>query len=132
MSAGLGAATGVLGSGLPWNRIRVVGVFGVVVGGALLAVIVPGYDGWGEVAAGALGALAVYLGAAVIVAGAFRRGGTRLGLAIIMSGMALVAAGIAFIPIAGYLEAVVIPVIALRLRSLQPERYAGLRTLAKD
>ena len=81
---------------------------------------------------GAAGAAGASLGAAVIVSGALRRGGTRGGIAVIVLGVALVAAGIAFVPVAGYLEAVVLPVLALRLRRTQPERYAGLRTLAKD
>ena len=34
-------------------------------------------------------------------------------------------------PVAGYLEAVALPVLAVRLRRTQAERYAGLRTLAK-
>ena len=44
---------------------------------------------------------------------------------------ALVAAGLAFVPVAGYLEALALPAFAARLRRRQPERYAGLRTLAK-
>ncbi|MDX6442626.1 MAG: hypothetical protein QOE43_2355, partial [Gaiellaceae bacterium] len=32
----------------------------------------------------------------------------------------------------GYLEALALPVLAARLRRRAPERYAGLRTLAKD
>ena len=39
---------------------------------------------------------------------------------------------LAFVPFAGYLIAVAVPVLALRLRRTQSERYAGLRTLAKD
>jgi hypothetical protein len=49
-----------------------------------------------------------------------------------VSGAALVAAGIAFIPVAGYLVAIALPLLALRLRRAAPERYAGLRTLARD
>ena len=37
-----------------------------------------------------------------------------------------------FVPVAGYVEAVVLPFLAVRLRRTQAERYAGLRTLAKD
>jgi len=43
-----------------------------------------------------------------------------------------VTAGLAFVPVVGYLEALVLPGFAARSRRRQPERYAGLRTLAKD
>jgi hypothetical protein len=33
--------------------------------------------------------------------------------------------------VVGYLEALALPALALRLRRRAPERYAGLRTLAK-
>ena len=137
VSAGIGAAVGIAGSGL--QKGISAGVLArsapvTLVGGALLGALISGpHRGhWSDIAAGAVGGLGAYLGAAIIVAGAFRRGGTRLGLAIIMFGMALIAAGIAFIPAAGFVEAIALPTLALRLRRLQPERYAGLRTLAKD
>ncbi|HZD87877.1 MAG TPA: hypothetical protein VE088_07720, partial [Gaiellaceae bacterium] len=66
------------------------------------------------------------------VAGALRRGGTRGGVAVIVTGAALLAAGLAFVPVAGYLEALALPALAARLRRTRPERYAGLRTLARD
>jgi hypothetical protein len=50
---------------------------------------------------------------------------------VLVAGAALVVAALAFIPIVGYLEAVVVPVLAARLRGRAAERYAGLRTLAK-
>lgn len=84
-----------------------------------------------DAAAGAVGGFLAALGAAVIVRGALRRGGTRGGTAVLVAGAALIAAGVAFIPVAGYLEALVLPAFAARLRRRQPERYAGLRTLAK-
>ena len=71
------------------------------------------------------------LGAAVIVRGALRRGGTAGGTAVLVAIAALVAAGLAFVPVVGYLEALALPAIAGRLRRRAPERYAGLRTLAK-
>ena len=67
----------------------------------------------------------------MIVRGALRRGGTRGGTALLVAGAALVAAGLAWVPAVGFLEALVLPVFAARLRRRQPERYAGLRTLAK-
>ena len=41
-------------------------------------------------------------------------------------------AGLALIPGAGYLEAVALPALAARLRRSQADRYAGLRSLARD
>ena len=70
--------------------------------------------------------------AAQVVAGALRRGGTRGGTGALVGGGALLLAGAAFIPVVGYLEAVALPALAARLRRTQPERYAGLRTLARD
>ena len=61
-------------------------------------------------------------GVAVRAAGSRRSSGSRR----------VGAAGLAFVPVAGYLEAVALPVLALRLRRRTPERYAGLRTLARD
>ena len=59
-------------------------------------------------------------------------GGTRGGLALIVATVAAGLAGLAFVPVVGYLEAVALPFLAVRLRRTQAERYAGLRTLAKD
>ena len=47
--------------------------------------------------------------AVVVVSGALRRGGTRGGLALIVTGVALVLALLAFIPVVGYLVAVALP-----------------------
>jgi hypothetical protein len=88
--------------------------------------------GWGDVVAGVLGGLAGALGAAQVVRGALRRGGTRGGTATLVAGAALLVAALALVPVLGYLEAVALPVLAARLRRRAPERYAGLRTLAKD
>jgi hypothetical protein len=65
------------------------------------------------------------------VRGALRRGGTAGGTAALVAVAALVAAGLAWIPVVGYLEALALPAFAARLRRREPERYAGLRTLAK-
>jgi hypothetical protein len=136
VSLGLGAAAGVLlagAFGAGRSALAAVGLTALVAGGAL------GYGvdawqsgGWGDVAAGAAGGLAVGLAAAQVVRGALRRGGTRGGTATLVAGAALVAAAIAWIPAAGYLEALVLPALAARIRRRGPERYAGLRTLARD
>jgi hypothetical protein len=48
-----------------------------------------------------------------------------------LSLVALAGAALAFVPVVGYLEAIVVPALGLRLRRRAPERHAGLRTLAK-
>jgi hypothetical protein len=129
VSAGIGAAAGLLAAGI---AARVALVLGTLIGLGLGFAIDAWQPGsWGDVVAGAVGGLLAAFGAAVIVRGALRRGGTRGGTATLVAGAALVAAGIAFIPVAGYLEALLLPAFAARLRRRQPERYAGLRTLAK-
>jgi hypothetical protein len=129
VSAGLGAAIGVLLAGF---AARAAAVAGVLVGAGVGYAVDAWQPGsWGDVVAAALGGLLAGLGAAVIVRGALRRGGTRGGTAILVAGAALVAAGLAFVPAVGYLEAVALSAFAARLRRRQPERYAGLRTLAK-
>lgn len=134
VSAGLGTAWGIAGRPpreLPSAVHLAIGTLAAAGGGALAGWFV--HRGhWADPVVGAAGAAGASLGAAVIVSGALRRGGTRGGIAVIVIGFALVAAGIAFIPAAGYLEALALPALAARLRRTQPERYAGLRTLARD
>ena len=129
VSAGLGAAIGVLVAGFAARAAAIVAV--LVGAGVGYAVDVWQPGSWGDIVAAALGGLLAGLGAAVIVRGALRRGGTRGGTATLVAGAALVAAGLAFVPAVGFLEAIALPAFAARLRRRQPERYAGLRTLAK-
>lgn len=134
VAAGLGTAVGVL----------LVGAFGaaralLVAAVALAAGAGLGYGvdawqagSWGDVVAGGAGGLLGGLGAAPVVGGALRRGGTRGGTAALVAAGAVLVAALGLIPVAGYLEALALPALALRLRRTRPERYAGLRTLAKD
>jgi hypothetical protein len=137
VSAGLGAAAGILIAAAAGAAVRVVLVFAGVV--AVLAGLAVGYGidhyapgGWEDVVLGALGALAGILCAVHIVGGALRRGGTRGGTGVLVAGSAFVVAALAWIPGVGYLLVVALPLLALRLRRSRPERYAGLRTLARD
>jgi hypothetical protein len=131
LALGLGTAIGVLFAGLlsttvlgRWAAVALAGAVGGVVGGVI--------DDWTEVVAGAGGGVVGAAAAVIVVAGALRRGGTRGGLALIVAAVAAGLAGLAFVPAAGYLEAVALPVLAVRLRRTQAERYAGLRSLARD
>ena len=51
---------------------------------------------------------------------------------LLVLGGAVVVAGLAFVPIVGYVELVAVPAIGMRLRHRAGKRYAGLRTLARD
>ncbi len=124
--AGLGAAVGVFFAGVLPRRVIAVGA--AVVGGAIGVAVF----GWDEAVSGLIGGATGGLGAVPVVRGALRRGGTRGGLAALVSLSALGTAGLAFVPVVGYVIAVALPALALRLRSSEPERYAGLRTLARD
>ena len=131
IALGVGAAFGALFAGLlsasPLGRIAAIVLAGAA--GALAGLAI---DDAEELVAGALAGLAGGAAAVVVVAGALRRGGTRGGLALIVTGIALVLALLAFIPVVGYLVAVALPAVAVRLRRTQADRYAGLRSLAKD
>src|SRR5918994_1410069 len=129
LALGLGIALGTLFAGLlsgtPLGR-----VFAAVLAagaGALVGILV---DDWTELVAGTSGGILGAAAVAIVVVGALRRGGTRGGLALIVAAVALGLAALAFVPVAGYLEAVLLPFLAVPLRRTRGERYAGLRTLA--
>ena len=125
--AGLGAAFGVLAAALV-PRFVIAAVAGAVAG----AVVGYFVFGWPEAIAGGVGGVLGGVGATPVVAGALRRGGTRGGTALLVGLAALVVAALAFVPVLGYLEAAALPVLGRRLRRREPERHAGLRTLARD
>jgi hypothetical protein len=137
VSLGLGTAVGVLlagAVGLAVRTVLLISAAAAVLAGAAIGFGIDEWQpgGWGDVAAGAIGALVGLICAATVVAGALRRGGTRGGTGTLVGGGALVLAGAAFIPVVGYLEAFALPTLAARLRRSRPETYAGLRTLARD
>lgn len=131
LALGLGVAVGTLFAGFlsatPAARIAA----GLLAGGAG-ALVGLAIEDWSEVIAGIAGGVLGATAATIIVGGALRRGGTRGGLALIVAAVAAGLAGLAVIPFAGYLEAVALPVLAARLRRTQADRYAGLRSLARD
>jgi hypothetical protein len=125
--AGVGAAFG-LGAAVIVPRWLVAAVPAAGLG-AVVGLLV---SHWPEAVGGCVGGVAGALGAAPVVAGAIRRGGTRGGLALFVGLGAVAVAALAFVPGVGYLEAVALPALGFRLRSRLPERFAGLRTLARD
>jgi hypothetical protein len=136
VSAGLGAGIGILLAGVvgAMRAALVAAGFAAFAAGAGLGYGIDTWfgGGWPDVVAGAVAGLLVSLGAVPIVAGALRRGGTRAAVATLVGGAALIVAGLAWIPVFGFLEVLVVVVLAVRLRRTTPERYAGLRTLARD
>ena len=129
--AGLGVAVGVLLAGLLAGTRAALGAALVV---AVAAGVGIGYllGQWDEAVGGGAGGALGSLGAARVAAGTLRRGGDRLGTAIFVGLAALLLAALAWVPALGYLEATLVPALAGRLRGRSPERYAGLRSLAKD
>jgi hypothetical protein len=130
--AGLGVAVGVLLAGLlATSRAGILLAFalGAAAGAAAGALL----SGWPEAAGGGLGGLLGAAGAAQVVGGTLRRGGTRVGTALLFVLGAFVLALLALVPVLGYVEAVVVPALAARLRRRAAGRtYAGLRILARD
>lgn len=135
VSVGFGAAVGVLFASFAGNkRTLIAAAIAAGAAGAALGWAIASWQtgGWVDRLGGIAGGLLGSLGAGQIVSGALRRGGTRGGTATLVGGAALLLAGAAWIPVVGYLEALALPALAARLRRARPERYAGLRTLARD
>ena len=88
-------------------------------------------NGWTGGVGGVVGGIVGSVSAATVVRGAARRGATTGGTAFLLLGVAVVVGLLALIPVVGYLEAVVLPVLAARRARQSPEKYAGLRSLAK-
>jgi hypothetical protein len=129
--AGFGAAFGVLLAGLlaAFRGGGFVALAAGLVGGALIGALP-----WGlvEGVAGGYGGAAGAIGATEIVRGTLGRGGTRGATAVLVGAGAVVLAALALVPLAGYVEAVVLPAFAARLRRRAGRTYAGLRILARD
>jgi hypothetical protein len=87
--------------------------------------------GWLEAVVAVLGAIVGVLCGRVLVQGALRRGGTRLGVAGLMAAGGVLLALVAAIPLVGYAIGVAVPSYAARIRNRRPARFAGLRTLDK-
>ena len=131
LALGIGTALGVLLAGLlsstPVGRIAAIVLAGA--GGTVVGLVI---EDWTEAVAGAVGGVVGAAAAVVVVSGALRRGGTRGGLALLVAAVAAGLAGLAFLPGVGYVVALTLPLLAVRLRRTQADRYAGLRSLARD
>jgi hypothetical protein len=130
LSVGLGAGAGVLLAGILAST-RVGAVLAVVLGAGAGLLIGLAIGEWDEAVGGIAGGLLGAAGAAPLVRGTLRGGGTRIGTALLVAGGALVVTGLAAVPALGYVEALAIPLLGIRLASHVPKRFAGLRTLAR-
>ena len=128
LGLGLGlsiAITGILGANV--LGIGAAAIAGAMLGGAIGLLI----GGTPETVAGAAGGVLGALSAAAVVVGALRRGATRFGVGAYMGALGALVCLVALVPIAGYVLAVALPLLAARMRGRQAARFAGLRTLAK-
>jgi hypothetical protein len=124
---GLGVAFGILAAAIVPRF-----VFAAIIAAAAGVIVGLFVFGWGQAIGGGVGGVLGAFGTTPVVSGALRRGGTRGGTAVLVGAGAVVAAGLAFIPIVGFIEAAALPAVGARLRRREPEKHAGLRTLARD
>jgi hypothetical protein len=124
--AGAGAALGVFG--VATIRRAIPAAVAALVVAALIGYVA---EGTAQAVAGGIGALLAAFGAGPLVAGTLRRGGTRAGTATLLAAVAILIAALAFVPVLGYLEALAVPALGLRLRRRAPDTHAGLRSLTK-
>ncbi len=127
---GLGLGMGVILSGLLASTAVGASV-AALVGAAAGAVVGLLLGDAAETIAGGIAGFVGAVSAAAVAYGAFRRGATRLGVAVYLGVAGLLVCLLALIPVAGYVEAVALPVLAARMRGRRAPRFAGLRTLAK-
>jgi hypothetical protein len=130
ITVGLGVAAGLLLAGLlaGWRYGLITSVVGALAVGVLAGLLVKGWIGLpGALVGGLIGAIS----ASVIARGALRRGATPGGTAFIVGSASIAVALLALIPVVGYVLAVAVPALAARRARQEPERHAGLRTLAK-
>jgi hypothetical protein len=127
---GLGLGLGVILAGLLGSTTlgasaaTLIGTAGGAIAGVLIGDTV-------ETIAGGVTGFVGAVSAVTVAYGALRRGATRLGIAAYLGLAGALVGLLALIPIVGYLEAVGVPLLAVRMRGRQAARFAGLRTLAK-
>jgi hypothetical protein len=131
LALGIGVGIGVLAAAMLARAGRWI-VLAVLVAAAAGFGVGLAVDDWQEAVGGALGGVLGSLGSVELVRGALRRGGTRGATTMLVGAGAVAIAALALIPAVGYLEAVAAPLLGARLRRRSGERYAGLRTLARD
>ena len=131
VAAGIGAGGALIAAG--WlARMRLGALVTILIGAGVGVAVGFAIGDWKCAVGGAVGGLLGGLGAAPLAAGTLRRGGTTTGTGILIGLAGLGVAALALVPFLGYLEALALPAASSRARRREPERYAGLRTLARD
>ena len=131
VAVGIGTGAALVAAG--WlARTRAGALLAILIGVAVGIVVGFALDDWKDAVGGAIGGALGGLGGAPLAAGTLRRGGTTTGTGILIGLAGLGVAALALVPFLGYLEALALPAFSARASRRQPERYAGLRTLARD
>jgi MFS family permease len=131
VAAGIGVGIALVAAG--WlAKSRAGALLSILIGAAAGVAVGLALGDWPEAVGGAIGGVLGGLGAAPLAAGTWRRGGTVVGTGILIGLAGLGIAALALVPFLGYLEAAALPALAARAHRREPERYAGLRTLARD
>jgi hypothetical protein len=131
VAAGIGAGGALVAAG--WlARTRAGSLLAIAIGIGVGIAVGFGLGDWKPAVGGAIGGLLGGLGGSTVAAGTLRRGGTTSGTGILIGLAGLGIAALALVPFLGYLEALALPALSARARRREPERYAGLRTLARD
>ena len=131
VAAGIGAGGALFAAG--WlARTRAVAPLAILIGAGVGVAVGFAIGDWKCALGGAIGGLLGGLGGAPLAAGTLRRGGTTAGTGILIGLAGLGIAALALVPFLGYLEALALPAASTRARRREPERYAGLQTLARD
>lgn len=128
---GLGIGIGILLAGL-LGVSRAALVAATLVAAAIGAWLGIAFGELEDAIAGGIGGAVGAVATNQLLSGTLRRGGTRIAAAALLALGAVVVGLLAFVPLVGYLEAVALPAFGARLRRREPDRYAGLRSLARD
>ena len=132
VAAGIGAGIALAAAGWLGGKPRPAAALAILIGAAGGAVVGFALDNWTEAVGGVIGGVLGGHGGVTLAAGTRRRGGTTTGTGILIGLAGIGVAALALIPFLGYIEALALPALAGRARRREPERYAGLRTLARD
>ena len=131
VATGIGAGAALFAAG--WlARTRPGALLSILIGLAVGIGVGLALGDWKDAVGGAIGGVLGGVGGAPFAAGTLRRGGTASGTGILIGLAGFAIAALALVPFLGYLEALALPALAARARRREPERYAGLRTLARD
>ena len=130
VTLGLGLAAGLLFAAIlaAWRYGVLASTLGALAVGVVAGLLV---KGWIGLPGALVGAVIGAVSASIVARGALRRGATRGGTAFLVGSASIFIALLALIPLAGYVLAILVPALAIRRARREPERHAGLRSLAR-